>query len=94
MSEIISRSTNSSLKEYMKNASLRPEENPYKLDYAARVEIDPDTGRRMCNPDTGELVIAEWPKTGLCPYCLPNVTIDGRTARAHQNRIARAYGAD
>lgn len=87
--EILSQNTNSNLKEYMKNESLRPEENPYKIDYAPQVEVDPSTGKRRCDPATGELVIADWPRTGLCPHCLPNVTIDGRIARANQNRLAK-----
>ena len=69
--EILSRKTNSILKEYMKNASLRPEENPYKIDYAPQVEVDPNTGKRKCDPLTGELCIMEWPRTGLCPFCIP-----------------------
>ena len=87
--EILSQNTNSNLKEYMKNESLRPEENPYKIDYAPQVEVDPSTGKRRCDPSTGELLIADWPRTGLCPHCLPNVTIDGRIARANQNRLAK-----
>lgn len=88
--EIISQNTNSSLKEYMKNESLRPEENPYKIDYAPQVEVDPSTGKRRCDPATGELCILPWPQTGLCPYCLPDVTVDGRLARANQSRLTRA----
>lgn len=87
--EILSQSTNSNLKEYMKNESLRPEENPYKIDYAPQVEVDPSTGKRRYDPSNGELLIAEWPKTGLCPHCLPNVTIDGRIARVNQDRLAK-----
>lgn len=89
--EILSQSTNSTLKEYMKDESLRSEENPYKIDYAPQVEVDPNTGKRRCDPATGELIIAEWPKTGLCPHCLPAVTIDGRIARANQRRLANAH---
>lgn len=86
--EILSQKTNSTLKEYMKNASLRPEENPYKIDYAPQVEVDPHTGKRKCDPITGELCIMEWPRTGLCPFCLPNVTVDGRIAK-HRNSQLR-----
>ena len=85
--EIISKNTNNKLKEYMENAALRSEENPYKIDYAAQVEVDRNTGKRRCNPDTGELFIAEWPRTGLCPYCLPDVTIDGRVARKRSSKF-------
>lgn len=79
--EILSQHTNSKLKEYMQNAELRPEENPYKTDYAAQVEVDPSTGRRVVNPSTGQLHILEWPQTGLCPYCLPEVTVDRRYSK-------------
>lgn len=89
VSEIISSSTNTTLKEYMKHESLRPEENPYKLDYAPQIEVDPSTGRRICNPATGELRVAEWPQTGLCPHCLPNNTMDGRVAAANQRRLGQ-----
>ena len=85
--EILSRKTNSILKEYMKNASLRPEENPYKIDYAPQVEVDPHTGKRKCDPLTGELCIMEWPRTGLCPFCLPNVTVDGRIAKHRAGQL-------
>lgn len=79
--EILSQQTNTKIKEYMKNANLRPEENPYKVDYAPAIDIDVDTGKRRYNPDTGEMVIVNWPETGLCPFCLPNVTIDARHLR-------------
>lgn len=87
--EILSQNTNIYLKAYMQKEALRPEENPYKIDYAPAVEIDPETGKRVCDAITGELKIASWPKTGLCPHCLPNVTIDGRIARANQSRLAK-----
>lgn len=87
--EILSQSTNSNLREYMQKGELRPEDNPYKIDYSPQIEVDPETGKRRCDMQTGELVIAHWPKTGLCPHCLPNVTIDGRIARANQSRLAK-----
>ena len=87
--EILSQNTNSYLKSYMLKEGLRPEENPYKIDYAPQVEVDPETGKRVCDVATGELKIAAWPTTGLCPHCLPNVTIDGRVARANQSRLAK-----
>lgn len=84
--DILSRKTNSELKEYMENASLRPEENPYKIDYAPQVEVDPSSGKRVVDPVTGELHILEWPQSGLCPYCLPRVTVDRRVGRAYTSR--------
>lgn len=87
--DILSRNTNSKLKEYMDNASLRTEENPYKIDYSPQVELDPRTGRRRCDPISGELCIMHWPRSGLCPYCLPNVVVDRRVLRKQIARRAK-----
>lgn len=76
--EILSRSSNTKVKEYMENENLRSEENPYKIDYAPQTALDPRTGRRIVNLTTGDIDIIPWPKSGLCPYCLPNNTIDRR----------------
>lgn len=83
--EILSQTSNSRLKEYMRNANLYPKDNPYKIDYAPQVEVNPITGKRVCDPNNGELHILAWPKTGLCPFCLPDVTVDGRIARRKAN---------
>lgn len=84
--EILSKNTNVALKEYMKNANISPNSNPYKIDYAPQVEVDPHTGKRKCDARTGELHILAWPQTGLCPFCLPDVTIDGRVARKRSSK--------
>lgn len=74
--EILSRKTNTQLKEYMERAGLNDYTHPYRNDYGPMVQLDPNTGRRMVNPNTGEIKLVKWPESGLCPYCLPNVTID------------------
>lgn len=74
--EILSRKTNMHLKEYMERAGLNDLTHPYRNDYAPSVQLDPTTGRRMVNPNTGEIKLVKWPESGLCPHCLPNVTID------------------
>lgn len=74
--EILSRKTNMHLKEYMERADLNNLTHPYRNDYGPTVALDPHTGRRMVNPVTGEIQLHHWPESGLCPYCLPNVTID------------------
>ena len=76
--EIISRNSNTKLKEYMENEKLRPEENPYKIDYAPQAEVDPKSGKRITDPISGNISILSWPTSGLCPFCLPNNTIDRR----------------
>ena len=74
--ESLSRKTNVQLKEYMEQADLNNSTHPYRNDYGPEVAIDPSTGRRMVNPITGQIQLVEWPESGLCPFCLPNVTID------------------
>lgn len=76
--EILSLSTNTDLRSYMSSAELRPDEHPYKMDYSPQIAIDETTGKRKVNPETGEIQFLEWPKTGLCPFCKPNVTVDRR----------------
>lgn len=78
VSEIISSSTNTSVANYMKEMGLHHTENPNKLEYAPQVEIDTSTGKRVVDPQTGQLSILHWPTTGLCPFCTPDVTIDRR----------------
>lgn len=79
--EILSRKTNTQLKEYMERAGLTNYTHPYRNDYGPQVELDPSTGRRMVNPITGQIKLLDWPKSGLCPHCLPNVTIDRHYTR-------------
>lgn len=74
--EILSRKTNVQLKEYMERAGLTDWSHPYRNDYGPTVALDPKTGKRIVNPITGEIKLLKWPESGLCPYCLPNVTID------------------
>lgn len=76
--EIVSRNTNATLKKYMTDNHMYPAENPYKLDYSPRVDVDELTGKRKIDPVTGFIKYLEWPKSGLCPFCLPNSSIDRR----------------
>lgn len=63
-------------------------ENPNKLNYEPAAEVDLQTGGARILPDSGIVVLLDWPASGLCPYCLPEKLIDGRVAR--KARIARA----
>lgn len=76
--DIISRSYNSVLGNYMREQMMYPSENPYKLDYAPMAELDETTGKQKVDPKTGLLHYLEWPKSGLCPFCLPKTTINRR----------------
>lgn len=78
--EILNQTKNTALGVYMKDAGLTgsSQAHPYRNNYAAAEELDPKTGRRVVNPTTFEIKLREWPESGLCPYCIPNVTIDRR----------------
>ncbi|MCM1220254.1 MAG: hypothetical protein NC548_37770 [Lachnospiraceae bacterium] len=82
--EIISKATNPTLKEYSHA------EHPYKLNYEPSVELD-ERGKKRANPLTGELSIVSWPKSGLCPFCLPNATVNGYIVRELRKREREAY---
>lgn len=34
--------------------------------------------RPKVNPDTGEILLLHWPRSGMCPFCLPAVLADMR----------------
>lgn len=44
--------------------------SPISLDYAPQVLRDA-RGRKLRDPITNELLIMEWPLSGMCPYCFP-----------------------
>lgn len=75
--EILNQSSNPAMKAYIKQTGERLGVN----DYSPAVRIDPSTGRRMVDKTTGEIKLVDWPKSGLCPYCLPRVTVDARFLR-------------
>lgn len=86
--EIISRNSNATLQKYMEEQKMYPAENPYKLDYAPRYDVDECTGKRKVD-SSGRIQILEWPKSGLCPFCLPNVIIDRSVFRRGSHYNAR-----
>ena len=50
----------------------------YKYDYAPRTEVTTDCigrDRKICNPETGEVIFSNWPESGMCPYCIPRVLV-------------------
>lgn len=92
--EIISRNTNATLSKYMSEHQMYPAENPYKLDYSIQYDYDLATGQRQVEPASGKIKLLDWPQSGLCPFCLPNVTIDRRSYRrgrtANEKYLAEA----
>lgn len=62
------------------NAKEKREMNVWRFDYAPQPEYYEigSTGKMMRKVDkqTGKIQFRDWPDTGLCPYCLPKVTID------------------
>lgn len=64
--------THAKLKEYSKNFNKAEGfmDNPYRYSYEPkRIR---DSNGTVTDPLTGEIQLYNWPKTGLCPYCLPD----------------------
>lgn len=80
--EIVSKYTNPALKEY------QHADNPYKLNYEPSIEVDAN-GKKRSNPISGEYLIIRWPQSGLCPFCLPNATVNGYTIREQRKAERR-----
>lgn len=58
----------------------------YELNYTPQTQIEyisETSGRafKKVNKQTGDVAILYWPESGLCPYCVPNVTAVARYAR-------------
>lgn len=51
-------------------------DNPCTCDYAPVIEYEvipgtSKTTRKKVNVETGEVAVMHWPRSGLCPFCLP-----------------------
>lgn len=65
------------------------ENSPHRLDYAPAIAYEltpgsnPEEGkfRKKVNPETGEVIILEWPRSGMCPFCLPTGLSDRRRSK-------------
>ena len=58
----------------------------YELNYTPQTlyeYVSETSGRafKKVNKQTGDVAILYWPESGLCPYCVPNVTAVARYAR-------------
>lgn len=78
------------------------EDSPYKFDYAAAIEYEEyyvthpngytETRlRKRVDPTTGEVAILHWPRSGMCPYCLPSGLMDRRRTIGNKKRRAPQY---
>lgn len=89
VSEIISANTNLTLRSYMDAQNINFINNPYRIDYAPIKMLDPLTGKVLVEDQTGVVQYYKWPQSGLCPYCLPNVTIyKGVVNRANRRKAS------
>ena len=63
----------------MVDESLRADS---QLDYSPQMEYEEHFDfkkgewkiRPKVDPETGDILFLRWPKSGVCPYCLPKVT--------------------
>lgn len=65
------------------------EDSPHKLDYAPVIEYIEKTIRirhgqaekalrKKVDPETGIVSVLDWPRSGMCPFCLPTGLTDNR----------------
>lgn len=84
--QLISIRRNPSMGEHIKdtapNAYERRHMNPWRLNYAPEPEMfynkKRDNYKPVVDPRTGNIKFRDWPLTGMCPYCLPKVTYNGK----------------
>lgn len=61
----------------------------FRYNYAPQTLCTPDKLGRLhkeFNPETGEIYIIKWPESGLCPYCVPQITYTQKRGRKPKNR--------
>lgn len=77
VNQVIGVRQNSQIKNHMKEQRRM---DVWRLDYAPQPQYYEvgKTGKLMRKVDkaTGKILFMDWPATGLCPYCLPKVTVD------------------
>lgn len=84
VNQVIGVRQNSQIKNHMRELGVRGQEqrrmSVWRLDYAPQPQYYEvgKTGKLMRKVDkaTGKILFMDWPATGLCPYCLPKVTVD------------------
>ena len=93
VTELLSPHLNKQLERTMEEV-YGNEDNPYKFDYAAAIEYEeyvhkrPDgleeiRLRKKADPETGNVSVLYWPRSGMCPYCLPTgLVVAPRTKRS------------
>lgn len=72
---------------------FEPKNNPYRYDYAPVIEYEAIPNilgaiRKKVDTETGEVAVMHWPRSGLCPFCLPV----GLTNRRRVKRPLRDTG--
>ena len=96
VSEMMSPQLNKQLERTMAEV-YGNEDSPYKFDYAAAIEYEEyyvthpngytETKlRKKVDPTTGEVSILHWPRSGMCPYCLPTGLMDRRRTVGNKKR--------
>lgn len=72
-------------------------DSPHKLDYAPQVaytEVFNKTKgisetKKLVDPETGAVAILNWPRSGMCPFCLPNALSDRRVKPTSPNALKK-----
>ena len=82
VSNIISPTQNKALEKHIAEV-YNDEDSPYRLDYAPVIEYEQfkDRYRKKVDLETGEVKVLHWPRSGMCPFCLPNGLSERRRKR-------------
>lgn len=106
VTEVCTPIFNKQLEQYIKDT--RGEDSPYKIDYAPVIVMEEEhitrpngfvevRWRKKVDPATGNVLIIEWPRSGICPFCLPTRLVDRRRAgnvKKSRRRYNNEYGTD
>lgn len=71
LSQVISSTVSARINTYIREAQARGGTNLNAMDYSMQLKLNAK-GKPIADPDTGRLEVLYWPKSGLCPFCLPD----------------------
>ena len=71
LTQVIGSTVSARMNTYIREAQARGGTNLNAMDYSMQLKLNAK-GKPIADPDTGRLEVLYWPKSGLCPFCLPD----------------------
>lgn len=71
LTQVIGSTVSARMNTYVREAQARGGTNLNSMDYSMQLKLNAK-GKPIADPETGKLGVLYWPRSGLCPFCLPD----------------------